>query len=77
MPHPDYILDRELSAYLARSPDSGHCLTRWYSSGNGNEAVSALRQAATRALRHVGDDGPTIEQREALGRLLADLAALK
>lgn len=77
MPHPDYALDRELSAYLARSPDSAHHLTRWYGSGNGAEAVSALRQAATRALRRVGDDAPTIEQREELGRLLADLAALK
>lgn len=77
MPHPDYTLDRELSAYLARSPDSGHYLTRWYNSGNGAEAVSALRQAATRALRRIGDDAPTVEQREQLGRLLADLAALK
>ena len=77
MPHPHYTLDRDLSALLARLPDSAHYLTRWYGSGNGAEAVSALRQAATRALRRVGDDGPTIEQREALGRLLADLAALK
>jgi len=77
MPHPNYALDRDLSALLARSPESAHHLTRWYNSGNGAEAVSALRQAATRALRRVGDDGPTIEQREQLGRLLADLAALK
>ena len=77
MPHPGYTLDRELSAYLARSPDSAHYLTVWYNSGNPEQAVSALRQAVTRALRRVGDDAPTIEQREALGRLLADLAALK
>ena len=77
MPHPGYALDRDLSALLARSPDSARYLTRWYGSGNGAEAVSALRQAATQALRRVGEDGPTIEQREELGRLLADLAALK
>ena len=77
MPHPHYTLDRDLSALLARSPDSAHYLTVWYNSGNPEQAVSALRQAATRALRRVGDDAPTIEQREQLGRLLADLAALK
>lgn len=77
MPHPNYTLDRDLSALLARLPDSGHYLTVWYNSGNPEQAVSALRQAATRALRRVGDDAPTVEQREELGRLLADLAALK
>ena len=77
MPHPGYALDRDLSALLARSPDSARYLARWYASGNGAEAVSALRQAATRALRRAGGDVPTTEQREELGRLLADLAALK
>ena len=77
MPHPHYTLDRDLSAFLARSPDSAHYLTRWYNSGNAEQAASALRQAATRALRAVGDNAPTPEQREELGRLLADLAALQ
>lgn len=77
MPHPDYTLDRDLSAYLARSPDSAHYLTVWYNSGNAEQAASALRQAATRALRRTGDDAPTPEQRDELGRLLADLAALR
>lgn len=77
MPHPDYTLPRELSALLARSPDSAHHLTVWYNSGNAEQAVSALRQAATRALRRAGDDAPNPEQREELGRLLADLEALR
>jgi hypothetical protein len=73
MPHPSYVLPRELSAALARIPQAAHYLTTWYQSGNPEQAISALRTAGTRALRHVGEDALSSQEREEVGRMLADL----
>lgn len=77
MPHPQYTLHRDLAAALARIPQAAHYMTTWYQSGNHDQAATALRTAGIHALRATGDDALTSQEREAVGRMLADLEALR
>jgi hypothetical protein len=77
MPHPSYALPRDLAAALARIPQAAHCLTTWYQSGNHEQAAAALRTAGVAALRAVGESSLSPQEREGVGRMLADLDALR
>jgi hypothetical protein len=77
MPHPDYTLPRELAGVLSRCAAAAHYLPSWYGTNNAPQAVAALKQAATQALRAKGEEALTPQEREEVGRLLAELAALR
>lgn len=77
MPHPQYTLHRDLAAALARIPQAAHYMISWYQSGNHDQAATALRTASIHALRATGDDALTPQERESVGRMLADLEALR
>lgn len=77
MPHPDYAIPRDLAAILSRSAAAAHYLPTWYATNNAPQAVAALKQTASQALRAKGDEALTPSEREQVGALLADLEALR
>lgn len=77
MPHPDYSLHRDLAAALARIPQASHYMTSWYQSGNHAQAATALRTAGIHALRATEDASLSSQEREEVGRMLADLESLR
>ena len=77
MPHAEYTLSRDLAAILARPAEAARSLSQWYRSGNPGEALAALRAAGLRALLASGDETLVPQEREEVGRMLADLEALR
>lgn len=76
MPHAGYTLSREVSAILARCDSSVPHLMTWYKSGNEAQALGALQRAGSAALqKHL--DILTMDERAEIGRLLADLDAVR